>query len=424
MDEFAFHDIPDTISYILVTTHQPSLSYIGFSQGTAQAFATLSVHPRLNEQLNVFIALAPAMSPPGLATGMVDSLVKASPSLLFLLFGRRSILASATMWESILYPPIFVRLIDGGLRYLFNWRAKNVAMSQKLAAYPRLYSFTSTKSVVHWFQIMRNKCFQMYDDDVHPPITLTTASKYTKVAKYPTRNIRTPIVLVYGGSDSLVDIQVMLQELPAQTVAIEIAHYEHLDFLWARDVDTQVFPHVFDALESFTDAEHSKDEYERYQNARLTSLSASNAFMLPNHCHTDSDTTTLSISDIGPTFSGTENVSFVHQAREKEVPRTPQPVLQQLMEEEVESSPERPSPGPAARATEIIAAVEIEPRTMNRGKFGGARRRRGSLSSLNFDNGITPGISKAVGGVQKTGAHGKVSPSIFSKGTAMGRNRS
>ena len=33
MDLFAFHDIPDSIHYILETTRQPSLSYIGFSQG-------------------------------------------------------------------------------------------------------------------------------------------------------------------------------------------------------------------------------------------------------------------------------------------------------------------------------------------------------------------------------------------------------
>src|SRR5690349_6299537 len=155
IDQFAFHDIPDSISYILDTTGQQSLSYIGFSQGTAQAFASLAVHPKLNDQVNVFIALAPAMSPAGLSNGVVDVLVKASPQVLFLLFGRRSILSSATMWESLLYPPLFTKLIDLGLSFLFNWRTQNISTSQKLAAYPHLYSFTSTKSVVHWFQIIR-----------------------------------------------------------------------------------------------------------------------------------------------------------------------------------------------------------------------------------------------------------------------------
>ena len=258
MDEFAFHDIPNSIDYILNTTFQPSLSYIGFSQGTAQAFAALSTHPTLNDKVDVFIALAPAMAPAGLSNGIVDALMKASPEVIFLAFGRRSILSSATMWQSILYPPIFVRVIDMALYSLFNWAGRNISTHQKLAAYPHLYSFTSTKSVVHWFQIIRNGTFQMYDDEVQTLPSLGATDRYYKVAKFPTRNIKTPIVLVYGGSDSLVDINVMLKELPRHTTAKEVPHFEHLDFLWGNDLDTLVFPHVYQALEEFAGRDHTK----------------------------------------------------------------------------------------------------------------------------------------------------------------------
>ncbi|KAL9056238.1 MAG: hypothetical protein Q9162_003029 [Coniocarpon cinnabarinum] len=249
IDQFAFHDIPDSIEYILDATTQSSLSYIGFSQGTAQAFATLSIHPKLNQKVDVFIALAPAMSPPGLANGIVASLVKTSPEVLYLAFGRRSMLSSATMWQALLYPPIFVRCIDTALRFLFGWETQNITQQQKLAAYPHLYSFTSTKSVVHWFQIIRNASFIFFDDEVQRPLSIADGRRYYKVPKFPTRNIRTPVVLVYGGSDSLVNIDVMLKELPKHTVAREVPKYEHLDFLWAADVDKLVFPHVFDALD-------------------------------------------------------------------------------------------------------------------------------------------------------------------------------
>ncbi|QDS69321.1 hypothetical protein FKW77_003290 [Venturia effusa] len=251
IDQFAFHDIPDSIDYILETTKQPSLSYIGFSQGTAQAFATLSIHPTLNDKVDVFIALAPAMSPPGLTTGIVDSFVKTSPDVLFLLFGRRSLLSSATMWQALLYPPIFVRFIDFSLTFLFGWHTRNITPHQKLAAYPHLYSFTSTKSVVHWFQIIRNGKFQMYDDEYQAPWNLSDGARFYKVARFPTKNIKTPIVLVYGGSDSLVDVKVMLKELPRHAIIHEIPHYEHLDFLWGEDVADLVFPHVLEALDDF-----------------------------------------------------------------------------------------------------------------------------------------------------------------------------
>ncbi len=267
MDQFAFHDIPDSIDYILATTSQASLSYVGFSQGTAQAFATLSIHPTLNDKVDVFIGLAPAMSPAGLRNGVVDALVKASPEVLFLAFGRRSILSSATMWQSILYPPIFVRIIDMSLSFLFNWSSNNIGIDQKLAAYPHLYSFTSTKSVVHWFQIIRNKSFQMFDDDVQAPLSLGASDRYYRVAKFPTRNIKTPIVLVYGGSDSLIDIRVMLKELPRHTVAKEVPHFEHLDFLWGQEVERLVFPHVFEALSEYAGRDHMKSPELMYKNS-------------------------------------------------------------------------------------------------------------------------------------------------------------
>lgn len=251
IDNFAFHDIPDSIQYILDVTAQPSLSYIGFSQGTAQAFATFSIHPLLNEKIDVFVALAPAMAPTGLPNRIVDSLMKASPNFLFLLFGRRSILSSTTMWQSVVYPPIFVRVIDSALSVLFNWKCRNISRWQKMAAYMHLFSFTSTKSVVHWFQIIRHQNFQFYDDEIHAPFSVAVSERFYKPVKYPTKNIKTPIVLLYGGEDSLVDINVMLKELPRTTVTTKIANYEHLDFLWAHDVDRQVFGHVFEALERY-----------------------------------------------------------------------------------------------------------------------------------------------------------------------------
>ncbi|KAI0600591.1 Alpha/Beta hydrolase protein [Biscogniauxia sp. FL1348] len=409
IDEFAFYDIPDTIQYILDTTRQPSLSYIGFSQGTAQSFASLAVHPRLNEQVNVFIALAPAMSPAGLNNGIVDALVKASPQVLFLLFGRRSILSSATMWQSILYPPIFMRLIDMGLVFLFGWKTKNISASQKLAAYPHLYSFTSTKSVVHWFQIIRNKSFQMYDDEVQTPLG---SNKYTKVAKYPTRNIRTPIVLVYGGSDSLVDIKVMLRELPNQTVATEIPHYEHLDFLWARDVDTQVFRHVFDALNNFTDAGHSPEEYESYKRARTVSLSASNTF---KHASQSSDTVESDTTSVLSNAQENGVVSRQHQARENLVTpsqsraQSESPQVQTRSTATINGNLTTPTPSrPGSRP--LDGASESPPRTTpSPSKANKQSRRRSSAASLTLDSmkdgrGIRIGAARPAEGVVTTGS--------------------
>ncbi|KAG6837801.1 hypothetical protein H0H93_016169 [Arthromyces matolae] len=254
IDDFAWHDIPDSVEYILDITKSSKLSYIGFSQGTAQAFAALSIHPRLNEKINVFIALAPALSPAGLANPIVDGLMKASPTLLFLFFGRKAILSSATMWQSIVYPPIFAKVISTSLVFLFNWRSLNISRAQRIAAFAHLYSLASVKSVVHWFQIMRNGAFQMYDDDTPPVFQVRSAVSAYHPARFPTKNIAAPIVLMYGDIDSLVDIDVMRTQLPPHTVVQRLKGYEHLDVLWGKDVHHDVIPHVLEHLKCYQES--------------------------------------------------------------------------------------------------------------------------------------------------------------------------
>jgi lysosomal acid lipase/cholesteryl ester hydrolase len=137
-------------------------------------------------------------------------------------------------------------------------------------------SFASTKSVVHWFQIMRNGHFTMYDDDAYgfiSPPTRNVPSGPTAYypVRFPTKNISSPIVLIYGDQDSLVDINSMLRELPESRTLVKClrvstliyAHhpfdtniirkgYEHLDILWGEDIDKDVFPTVIETLRHYS----------------------------------------------------------------------------------------------------------------------------------------------------------------------------
>ncbi|GME71705.1 unnamed protein product [[Candida] boidinii] len=86
LDEFAMFDIPDTIDYILNSTKEKNLNFIGFSQGSAQALAALSLSPSLNEKIKLFIGLSPAMIPKGLNHPIAKFFVNSAPNLLFNLF--------------------------------------------------------------------------------------------------------------------------------------------------------------------------------------------------------------------------------------------------------------------------------------------------------------------------------------------------
>ena len=161
IDDFASSDIPSFVSYILDHTRQQKLSYIGFSQGSAQCFAALSTNKELNKQLEVFIALAPIMRPREYASAIIDQCLK---------------------WRSVHYPqsfcgdvltklsagqPFFIpssgqkasslslALSSAYYRLLFStfaltWRS-SVSSGITIAAYPRSRNLprTLTSSVLH-----------------------------------------------------------------------------------------------------------------------------------------------------------------------------------------------------------------------------------------------------------------------------------
>lgn len=249
IDEFALFDVPAAVQHILEVSDHEKVAYIGFSQGSAQGFAALSAAPELRGRVSCMAALSPALTPRGLHNSVVDLLMKASPALMFLFFGRTALLPSAAFWRRTVYPPLFTKVIDLCNGSLFNWSGSNIDADQKMLSYAHLYLATSVKTVVHWFQIIRSGVFQMYD-----------AGGWTvdrTVPRYPTKHIEVPILLVYGGSDSLVDINVMRSQLPIGTKTIEISGYEHLDILWGSRAGKDVFPPVVEFLkENFIEIKH------------------------------------------------------------------------------------------------------------------------------------------------------------------------
>jgi lysosomal acid lipase/cholesteryl ester hydrolase len=172
-----------------------------------------------------------------------------SPTSVYLFFGRKAILSSVATCQAIFYPPIFTFIIDTALNFLFSWDSHNITTTQKTAAYAHLYSYASVKSVVHWFQIMRESTFQMFDDDITVFGGPANSGKAYRPARFPTRNIETPILLLYGNRDSLVDIEAMVSALPARGTRVKkLDGYEHLDILWGKDIDKDVFPEVVHTL--------------------------------------------------------------------------------------------------------------------------------------------------------------------------------
>lgn len=256
LDELAFYDIPCMIQYILDRTKLQSLSYIGFSQGSTSCFAALSIHPSLNQKINVFIALAATTIPSGLGHGVASSLIHASPELIFLFFGRHMFLSITSFWKEFLTPVCYRSLLDYSMNQLFGWKCRNISKRDRAIAFKSLYSYTSVKVIVHWFQIIRSKRLQMYDDGT----SMIGCNHVTP--RYSITNIKCPVIAFCGLQDSLTNIDLAFKESPKNFDIHRIHHYEHLDFLWAGDIQQHVFPKLLENLSKYADItfhDYSKD---------------------------------------------------------------------------------------------------------------------------------------------------------------------
>ncbi|KAG7708372.1 hypothetical protein KL930_001813 [Ogataea haglerorum] len=276
IDQFALFDIPASINHILEINGASQLIYIGFSQGCSQILASISVNHALNMKISKLVLISPATTPKKLSNWLINSIVNFQPALIYLLFGRKILLKSVLFWKDITYPPFFSKVIDLSNKILFDWKSLNIDPIQKFICYFHLYSTTSVKSVVHWFQIIKSKRFQMYQEsDMFPSF------------EYPIHtNIKlSKILLIYGMADSLVDIQQMTEQLPEfeeynisvlndqqtkpelvemvdnekvdetmnssdgeklQIVGVE--NYEHLDLVWGQNIEYYVINNVLEFL--------------------------------------------------------------------------------------------------------------------------------------------------------------------------------
>lgn len=248
LDDLCRYDLPTMVDYVLEHSGAKSLTLIGFSQGTAQSFAYLT-NPVSASKVNLCIALAPVSVPRGFANPFVDTFARARPDFIFLLFGKRQLLPSTLFWRSYLPRDKFVKFIDYALKFLFGWDTQCLDTNEKPLLYSHLYSHTSVKAIVHWFQMIQHNKFQMFDDLMYN----ATPDNYSGYAlpHYPLRNIRTPVACFCGGRDTLPQTANLLASLPKDKKVLVHSEekYEHLDFMWAKDVSQKIYPKILTLME-------------------------------------------------------------------------------------------------------------------------------------------------------------------------------
>jgi pimeloyl-ACP methyl ester carboxylesterase len=254
-DDMAQYDLPANINFILKTSGAATLSYVGHSEGTIQAFAGFSANNSIADRVNLFVALAPSAYVGHVKVLLLTTMAQLDPIEILLLLGITEFNLPTALLKLIpdvcfLYPPICNNILT-------SMMGPSIELNQSRLEYYFNYepNPTSVLNMIHWSQGAANDKFQRYDwgeagnmkrygQSTPPPYLLSNMPA------------NLPVALFTGGNDYLadpLDVARLIEELNPPAV---FSHYEptysHVDFLWAQNANVKIYPHVLQLIQKYS----------------------------------------------------------------------------------------------------------------------------------------------------------------------------
>ncbi|GFS23307.1 lipase [Elysia marginata] len=245
-DEMAKYDLPAEINYILDITNNTQLYYVGYSQGTAIAFAKFSEDQQLAKKVKHFIALAPVAHVGHITSGLRLLVPFSNHITTFLdLFHGGAVDASPTIIKtlsSFVCTGFGEDLCMHGLTFLMGDMNGHSINKSKVDVYnAQCISSTSAKVLMHWAQAIKSNRFQHFDHGIKG--NFWRYGQRNPPLYYPS-NITVPVALFTGGNDALADptdVSWLLTQINV-THHVDIPWYNHLALILGYDAKDLMYP--------------------------------------------------------------------------------------------------------------------------------------------------------------------------------------
>ncbi|XP_056153129.1 gastric triacylglycerol lipase [Lampris incognitus] len=252
-DEMAQKDLPAVVDYILKTTGQEQIFYMGHSQGTTIAFVAFSTMPELASKIKLFIGLAPVATV-AFTNSPMTKLSVLPDILIWDLFGRKDFFPQSYMikWfaEHFCSKELLDHLCGNIFFVLCGFDEKNLNMTRTPVYTTHCPAGTSVQNMIHWAQAVHSGKLMAYDygsaagnmahyNQSTPPL-------------YNVKDMKVPTALFSGGQDTLADpkdVAILLTQVSNLVFHKHVEHWEHLDFIWGLDAPQEMFPDVLKLLE-------------------------------------------------------------------------------------------------------------------------------------------------------------------------------
>ncbi|XP_072931538.1 lipase 3-like [Epargyreus clarus] len=255
-DEIGRLDLPAMIDYVLETTGQDNLTYIGHSQGTTAFFVMCSELLDYDKKINFMVALSAV----AWMKHVISPLIRiASPFNNLLLLGKA--LGISTVPPRNVTKAVSLALC--GNSFLASIICSNANFVLCGFDYPQIDyervpvifnhnpSESSLKQLQHYGQLVVSGGFKRYNYGY-----FLNLEKYGSPTppSYPVEKITVPIAIFYSPGDwfaNPIDVQTLYEKLPnvVYYYQMPLPTFNHNDYLFAKDVKTLLYDVVLKYLE-------------------------------------------------------------------------------------------------------------------------------------------------------------------------------
>lgn len=258
-------DIPAGIDYILNTTGQSKLNYIGHSMGTTMYFVMMSERPEYNQKVSLGLMYGPVAYASHITTPIhALSPVFGVPYLSDILrlagqgeFFPDSIFQYLKDYDAPFCAPyLFGELSCSAVMFaLMGYDYPQMNRTQLPTIMSTLPSSTSSQAMIQYFQEMNciKPCFQKLDRGLDGNL-----KHYGQATppKYNLGNVTAPTAFFYGANDWLADPTDALLAAPkvgnlVNLTCVNFSQWNHIDFLWGIDAKELLYLPTLDLLRKY-----------------------------------------------------------------------------------------------------------------------------------------------------------------------------